>query len=147
MALEDLAQVIKIEGASFRRPWNQSVFQAELGAPEAFLYVLKRSGPARQPIIAYAAFRILFDQLHIMRVAVHTDWRRHGAATDLLRRALGALKYLPIETCTLEVQAGNTPAIRLYRSLGFYEIGKRTHYYPETGEDALILEKGIKEEP
>jgi ribosomal-protein-alanine N-acetyltransferase len=43
---------------------------------------------------------------------------------------------------TLEVRASNHAAIALYRSLGFRSIGTRTAYYPDDGEDALIMWKG-----
>ena len=39
----------------------------------------------------------------------------------------------------LEVRAGNAPALGLYRSSGFVQCGRRTAYYADTGEDALVL--------
>jgi ribosomal-protein-alanine N-acetyltransferase len=40
---------------------------------------------------------------------------------------------------TLEVRMGNEAAQRLYRNFGFVSAGVRRNYYPETGEDALIM--------
>ena len=41
----------------------------------------------------------------------------------------------------LEVRRGNEPAIALYRSLGYREVGVRPRYYAEDGEDALVMDK------
>jgi ribosomal-protein-alanine N-acetyltransferase len=40
---------------------------------------------------------------------------------------------------TLEVRVGNEPAIALYRRFGMAPVGVRRNYYPETGEDALVM--------
>ena len=40
---------------------------------------------------------------------------------------------------TLEVRAGNGPALALYRRFGMAPVGIRRGYYSDTGEDALIL--------
>jgi ribosomal-protein-alanine N-acetyltransferase len=46
-----------------------------------------------------------------------------------------------INSLTLEVRVSNTPAINLYRKLGFEDYGIRKGYYTDTGEDALIMWK------
>jgi [ribosomal protein S18]-alanine N-acetyltransferase len=40
---------------------------------------------------------------------------------------------------TLEVRVGNDPAIALYRRFGMAPVGVRPNYYPESGEDALVM--------
>ena len=40
---------------------------------------------------------------------------------------------------TLEVRAGNAPAIALYEKLGFREVGRRKNYYRAEHEDALLM--------
>ena len=40
---------------------------------------------------------------------------------------------------TLEVRAGNEPAINLYKAYGFQEEAVRRHYYQNPVEDALIM--------
>ncbi len=147
MNLEDLDAVLTIERICFAEPWSRRAFEEELKAAGAFLFVLKTaSGPAAHPVIAYAAFRVIFDEIHIMRVAVQPDWRRRGAAAWLIKRAIEALEPLSIRRLTLEVGAGNMPAFQLYTHLGFQTIGKRRHYCGKTGEDSLIMERNIKEE-
>ena len=40
---------------------------------------------------------------------------------------------------TLEVRESNTPAIGLYRKLGFEEVGRRKGYYTNPKEDAILM--------
>jgi len=40
---------------------------------------------------------------------------------------------------TLEVRLSNAAAQGLYRSRGFREVGRRPEYYPDNGEDAVIM--------
>ncbi len=44
---------------------------------------------------------------------------------------------------TLEVRAGNAGAQNFYLRLGFREDGIRPGYYPDTGEDALIMTREL----
>jgi hypothetical protein len=43
----------------------------------------------------------------------------------------------------LEVRLSNITAIKLYEKLGFREIGRRSNYYPDSKEDALVMIKNI----
>ena len=43
---------------------------------------------------------------------------------------------------TLEVRPSNVSAIALYEGFGFDSHGYRKGYYPDNGEDALIMWKG-----
>ena len=57
------------------------------------------------------------------------------------RRGLGAF------CMTLEVRAGNAPAIALYRAFGFETVGRRPRYYQDPEEDACLMTKTLSEEP
>jgi ribosomal-protein-alanine N-acetyltransferase len=43
------------------------------------------------------------------------------------------------------VRPTNETAIALYQKSGFQLLGRRPAYYPETGEDALVMVKHLKE--
>ena len=48
------------------------------------------------------------------------------------------------EIMILEVRASSDAAIRLYERIGFRQTGVRAKYY-DSCEDALLMEKNIKE--
>ena len=54
---------------------------------------------------------------------------------------LDALRAHSVVSLTLEVRDSNEPAIRLYESLGFRQVGLRKRYYFHPTEDARILKK------
>ena len=56
------------------------------------------------------------------------------------------LKARDLEQIALEVRASNEAAIALYKSLGFFEAGRRKHFYKNPAEDALVMLKPLKED-
>ena len=44
-----------------------------------------------------------------------------------------------MDEATLEVRESNEAARALYRRHGFHEVGRRKRYYPDNGEDAVIM--------
>ena len=62
--------------------------------------------------------------------------------SGLLKRAEGrGLSFV-----TLEVRAGNLPAISLYEKHGFAKVGLRKKYYSYPVEDAILMTKYMNEE-
>ena len=57
----------------------------------------------------------------------------------LLRRAFDA----GCRTVELEVRPSNRAGIRLYLGLGLVECRRRTNYYAQEGEDAVVMEGTI----
>jgi ribosomal protein S18 acetylase RimI-like enzyme len=59
---------------------------------------------------------------------------------------MGAAHQTGAKTVSLEVRPSNAGAVSFYRRLGLEVIGRRPGYYPETGEDALIMGKSLEGE-
>jgi len=70
----------------------------------------------------------------ILNLAVHPAERRNGIARRLLADALVEAK-----TWFLEVRASNKAAILLYESAGFVSAGRRSGYYQEPAEEAIVM--------
>ena len=77
----------------------------------------------------------------MMNIAVGEGFRRRGIARMLVEELIRRLDAYQL---TLEVRASNAPAIALYESLGFTQVGLRKNYYHKPKEDALILRKEWK---
>jgi ribosomal-protein-alanine N-acetyltransferase len=75
----------------------------------------------------------------VNNIAVDPRWQRRGLGTLILLDMTRVALELGSRHLTLEVRVGNQPAIGLYRRFGMAPVGVRPNYYPETGEDALIM--------
>ena len=89
--------------------------------------------------VAYGAFRLVLDEMHVMNVAVAPAHRRRGLARWLLLFAMGRAARAGAVRALLEVRASNREAAALYASLGFRRLSVRRAYYREPVEDGLVL--------
>jgi ribosomal-protein-alanine N-acetyltransferase len=142
----DIDAILPIESLSFQRPWGRRSFLSELGLPGAENLAVRRTDPdSPQRIVAYIFFRLVADEMHILKIAVAPVWRCQGIATDLMEISLELADNKGCRAAYLEVRPANNAAVMLYRKLGFSVIGKRANYYSETGEDALVMRKELRE--
>jgi [ribosomal protein S18]-alanine N-acetyltransferase len=138
MREQDLEEVLAIEKASFQTPWTRGMFLSELKA-NPFSHPVVARFPGVTKIIGYACFWIVFDELHLMNLAIHPDHRRRGIGEELARWVLSRGQEKGARTAALEVRESNRPARRLYEKVGFKEIAVRPGYYRNPKEDALIM--------
>ena len=132
----DVRQISLIERASFSDPWPEYVFSQALRSPLCRALVVRSA----QAVAGYLVGYVRGTDLHIANVAVSPDYRRQGIARSLLVAALNDIA----SGCThafLDVRESNDAAIRLYRSLGFREVGRRPGYYRCPVEDALVMRR------
>ncbi len=132
-AAADLDAIDEISRHSFKAPWPRQTFVDELTRPHGRLVVAEFAGV----VVGYANYWIVVDEVHLLAIAVHPDHRRRGLGAVLLADVLAA--GAEARVITLEVRAGNTPAIALYRRHGFVPVATRGGYYGGDGEDALVM--------
>ncbi len=133
----DIPAVMSVERRSFRSPWSAGMLILELSRPSRVALVA-RSGESR---ISGCAIASRYDQAwHLMKIAVAPEGRRLGTASLLLAAVLDRIG--PDVPVTLEVRPSNLPAIGLYEKFGFAGLGRRPGYYPDNGEDALLMWRG-----
>lgn len=92
-----------------------------------------------QYILGFAGLWIMPDEGHITALGVRSNHRRSGIGERLLISLIDLATQLNIKTISLEVRASNETAQPLYRKYGFQAIGRRSRYYSQTGEDALLM--------
>jgi ribosomal-protein-alanine N-acetyltransferase len=131
----DLDEIIAIEQVSFPTPWPRQVFEMELNSSRSCKRVSKINGAVVGYIIAWK----IYDEVHILNLAVHPEHRRKGIGRGLLIDCLRYFSKKGIKSAILEVRVRNQDAITLYEKIGFRPIGLRRKYYSDTGEDALVM--------
>jgi len=139
--ISDLGQVLAIENASFPFPWTKEMFLNELQDPSFSASFVAREAEGER-VLGYVFMKVLYDELHLLNLAVDPVWRRRGIGETLLRRTLSFLGEMRMDKVFLEVRVSNRPALDLYRKFGFKEIGLRRNYYCRPTEHALLLQYG-----
>ena len=137
MTLADLDEVVAIERVSFPTPWTPAAFRYEIQQNRVALCSVMRAG---RQVVGYLCLWEIGHEIHITNLAVHPDWRHRGVGRAILAAALSEGMARGVTLAFLEVRPSNAPAVALYGSLGFQIIGRRSGYYFDTGEDALVME-------
>jgi ribosomal-protein-alanine N-acetyltransferase len=133
---QDIDEVIAIERRVFSSPWSDGMFALELAKPGG----LALAAVSGEQIGGYLVMSRYDDAWHLMNVAVAPESRRSGIASSLISSAFAEIdEEIPV---TLEVRPSNAGAIALYELLGFRPVAVRPGYYPNDGEDALIMWRG-----
>lgn len=134
----DVPAMAGIDSAVSPSPWTAAQFLEVVSGPGARDYALVAD--VAGVVSGFVVCHCLLDEVSVHNVAVAPGARRRGIASTLLRRAI-AEAGPGVRRCLLEVRASNTPALALYRQLGFTEDGRRPNYYPCVGgrEDALLM--------
>ena len=139
MRREDLTAVLEIERRSFAQPWSQPFFEKELATPFARLTVAVEEGPRRDTVVGYTCSWRVTDEVHLLNIAVHPERRGSGLGRALLGSLVERARAERARVVFLEVRAGNVVARRLYRQVGFRDLGIRRGYYGP-GQDAVVME-------
>lgn len=128
-----------IERRCFSLPWSASQCANALAQKNFAAFGLWR--PAG--LFAYISLYHAGGELEILNLAVDPDMRRQGHGANLLALVLQAANKMGMQKAVLEVRRSNFAAIALYGKNGFRQVGIRTGYYPDNGEDALIFSRDL----
>jgi len=135
MTPADLDEIMEIERLSFLSPWEKTLFVRELKNPRTTLRVVRE----KARVTGYLALYQVLDEVHLLSIAVHPDFRRKGTATGLHFETLSDCRRRGGKILYLEVRENNHGAIAFYRGLNLVQAGVRPRYYQDTGENALLL--------
>ena len=136
MMQDDVPQVAALEAACFSDPWSAQILSNEL-QNELSLWLVAKDGDT---VLGYVGSQSVLDEADMMNLAV----RGPGVSSIARLLVLSLCRQLHekgVMSLTLEVRDSNEPAIRLYSSLGFLQVGRRPNYYFHPKEDARILRK------
>lgn len=143
MTHADIPAVCRVGERAFPDAWIASDYEGELGQPTSRSWVLVAAGD----IVAYLVAWRVMDELQILHIAVDPRAQRRGLGRRLLAGVLDEQRRDGMVLATLEVRASNVPAIGLYSSAGFVQVGRRKGYYRNNGEDALLMNLGPESGP
>jgi len=132
MDFSDFRGALALDTECLPRPWSAGVWSEELRSPYSVYFAIEDEGR----IVAQIGAKLILDEMHVMTVAVHPQYRRRGHARALMESVLDANPPQAREV-HLEVRPSNTSARTLYESFGFETTVRRPGYYGD--EDAVLM--------
>jgi ribosomal-protein-alanine N-acetyltransferase len=147
LAAADVATAAEIHREDFTRAWSEDEFDGLMAQDGVFGFAARETGHGGKRPVGFVLARIVADEGEILTVAVARDHRREGIGWKLLDAVLRELHGQRAAALFLEVDETNTPALALYRRLGFLEVGRRPAYYQATGKPAtgaLVMRRDLR---
>ncbi len=135
-----IPQLERLEKLCFSMPWTAQQLESQLPDERHVFLVAERDGE----LLGYVGMMYVLDEGYISNVAVAPDSRQRGIGHRLIFALEAECLSRELSFATLEVRAGNEPAIALYSSHGFVPVGRRRGYYDKPVEDAILMTKYFK---
>ena len=135
-AAERLCQIERAAYAMDESAWSAADYIA-LGAPPEAAIIADDKVELGMLLLRFAA-----DEGEVLNLAVIPEARGQGLGRALLVGGIALTQDLGIARLFLEVAIDNAPALALYRSYGFEEVGRRNRYYrrPDGSRvDAILM--------
>ena len=139
MSMSDVADVTRIERASFTTTWPPDAFYNEITTNKLAHYFVGRIG---SKVVAYGGIWVIFEDSHITTIAVDEAYRGRKFGELMLLHLIDEALERAAAWMTLEVRESNVVAQRLYRKYGFTTVTTRKAYYSDNNENALVMWAG-----
>lgn len=136
LGLEHITQLRALESLCFKYHWTEEQFRLGLERRAFFVLGYEEQGM----LVGYLAYSIVLDEMEVLNLGVHPEFRRKGIGRALMQGLMHRCQDMDVKRGLLDVKESNEPAIGLYESLGFVQVGVRKNYYPDTREDALLYD-------
>ncbi len=135
LTLDDLPALLDIEKRSHFTPWSEAHFRGSLTNAHHVVGLMHN-----HTILAYAVISLVAGEAELLLFVVDEKHQGKGLGRLFLNTLIETLQT-QASALFLEVRAGNVPAINLYESAGFNQVGERPNYYstPLGREDALVF--------
>ena len=131
-----------LEEKCFPFPWSENAIMEELANENAAFFSAFQDGV----FVGHAGMITALGEGNVCNIAVDPDHRRRGVGSALVKALIEEGKRRGLDVIMLEVRASNAPAIALYGSLGFIEVGRRKNFYSRPNEDGLLFDYCFKKE-
>ena len=137
--LEDLNEIYNIEKKVFNDYWSLDLIKSEIIEKKySRVTVLE----LKKKIIGYIFQRKIYDDNHIINLAIDIPYQHKGYGKFLLMKILE--KDSNDTNVFLEVKEANFPAVKLYIDLGFEEVDRKERYYSDGSNAIFMLRKNKK---
>ena len=137
--LEDINEIYNIEKKVFNDYWSLDLIKSEINEKKYSRVTVLES---KKKIIGYIFQRKIYNENHIINLAIDIPYQHRGYGKFLLMKILE--KDDNDTNVFLEVKEANLPAVKLYIDLGFEEVDRKEGYYSDGSNAIFMLKKNKK---
>ena len=142
----DAPDLSRLHTASFDDGWTRDDFATWLARPEAMAAVaLIEGATGERDAVAFGLALVAGADAELLTIATDPAARRSGLGRQIFGALDAEALNRGLERWVLEAARNNLPAIGLYKSEGFVEIGVRKAYYKtrQGRVDALVMSRRV----
>ncbi len=132
---EDIPSVARLEAVCFSMPFTEKALN-ELFLNTSWHFFVATENDT---VVGYISFYCILDETEIVNVCVMPELRGKGIGRALTKCAIDFNREANGSKVMLEVRKSNTPAIKIYESLGFIPVGVSKNHYKLPTEDAILM--------
>lgn len=144
---QDFPSLLELERQAHSHPWAESVLQKMLNSslPDSDTSSIQcwiMEAADNKALIGFYFVQCAAGEMTLLDMVIATASQGQGLGRDFLNHLIEQADNSDIDSIFLEVRVSNFPAIALYFSCGFAEVGQRDDYYPTNAggrENALIM--------
>lgn len=139
--LDDIPVLSALAGESLMAAhWTEAQYRAALfgGHPRRVIFLAEADRP-----VGFAAGVEIAGEWELENIVVAPSKQGEGIGGMLLRAFLQEARESGAKSVFLEVRESNLRARYLYESAGFVDTGRRSEYYHNPDEDAILYKKNL----
>lgn len=136
MIRRDMPEVLHIEQQSYDYPWLEEDFLRCLRQRNCIGMVAELG----EKVIGFMIYELHKSKLHILNFAVDPDCRRQRIGAQMVQKLVSKLSSHRRTSITVEVRETSLAAQLFYRNAGFRAMRVVREHYPDTGEDAYLMQ-------
>jgi ribosomal-protein-alanine N-acetyltransferase len=136
MIRRDMPEVLRIEQASHDYPWCEEDFLRCLRQRNCIGMVAEQG----EKVVGFMIYELHKSKLHILNFAVHPEYRRCGIGCQMAEKLVSKLSSHRRTRIVSEVRETNLDSQLFFRSVGFRATGVSREFFPDSGEDAYVME-------
>lgn len=139
--LNDLPAILRIEQSTSSAHWSADHYRSRIESqPDDACFLVAECCEAgeQSELCGFLCARIVAGEWEIENVIVPAAFRRQGIGAELMRSLIERWQTAGGTALLLEVRVSNAAARALYERYGFRETGRRTAYYRDPEESAVL---------
>ncbi len=132
----DLPEILAIEFECYDSPWMEEDFIRCLRQRNCIGMVAEHE----DRVVGFMIYELHKHRIDITNFTVAVACHRCGVGTQMLDKMKAKLSLQRRSRLSLEVRESNLPAQLFYRDMGFHAVNVLREFYPDTDEDAYVME-------